>query len=260
MDYREYAPVPELSELIDRYWSLEGHNDAPEAEPLLPDGHSEIIVHIAEPFAGQSRQLWAGQLDRAITLTPSRRVCAFGVRFRPYGAWAFTGFSQHQTVGQIVALDSVWKREIAERIGNAPSMPARVATADSYLTTLRRRGPDHRLTAAVAILESDPFARIDDVACNVACGRRHLERLFREQVGLTPKSLGVIFRLQRSVRLRRTNEDWTWSRIAAEAGYYDQSHLIADFHRIGGEAPSELLRAQADFARAMVRDSLESCG
>jgi AraC-like DNA-binding protein len=254
VDYREYAPAPNLAEVVDRYWSLDGWNDAPEAEPLLPDGHSEIIVHMADPFAGQGRELWAGQLDRAVTLTPSRRVCAFGVRFRPFGAWAFTGFSQEQTVGQIIALDSVWIRDFAERIGNAPSIAARVAAADSYLTALRRRAPDTRLTAAVAIIDSDPFARIDDVARDVACGRRHLERLFRRQVGLTPKSLGLIFRLQRSVRIRRARPDWTWSRIAAEAGYYDQSHLIGDFHRIGGEAPSELLRAQADFASAMVRD------
>ena len=254
MDYREYAPAPELAELIDRYWSLVGTNESSEAEPLLPDGHSEIIVHLADPFAGQDRELWAGQLDRAATLTPSRRVSAFGVRFRPFGAWAFTGFSQDQTVGQIITLSSVWKRDIAERIGNAPSMPARVAAANNYFSAQRRRQPDRRLTAAVSILETDPFARIDDVARDVACGRRQLERLFREQVGLTPKSLGLILRLQRSVRLRMTQENWTWSRIAAEAGYYDQSHLIADFRRIGGEAPSELLRAQADFARAMVRD------
>lgn len=254
MLYREYAPAPELAGLVDRYWSLEGVNSLPEAEPLLPDGHSEIVVHLADPFAGQGRELWAGQLERAATLTPSRHICAFGVRFRPFGAWTLTGFLQDLTVGQIVALDAVWKRDIAERIGNVPSMSARVAAADQYLRALRRRTPDRRLTAAVSILESNPFARIDDVAREVACGRRHLERLFREQVGLKPKSLGSIFRLQRSVRLRRTFEKWTWSRIAAEAGYYDQSHLIADFHRIGGEAPSGLLLAQSEFARAMVRD------
>lgn len=256
MHYCEYAPAPELSELVDRYWSLEGFNSAPEAEPLLPDGHSEIVVHIADPFAGQGRELWAGQLDRAVALRPSARVCAFGVRFRPFGAWAFTGFSQDLAVGQIVPLTDVWKREIAERIGNARTMPDRVAAANAYLSAQRRRTTDQRLTAAVSILEAQPFARIDDVARASACGRRHLERLFREQVGLTPKSFGLILRLQRSVRLRRTFEDWTWSRIAAEAGYYDQSHLIADFHRIGGEAPSELLHAQAEFARAMVRDRI----
>lgn len=254
MDYREYAPAPELSALVDRYWSLEGINAALEGEPLLPDGHSEIVVHLADPFAGQGRQLWAGQLDRAVTLTPSRSVCAFGVRFRPFGAWAFTGFSQDLLVGRIVALDTVWKHSFAERIGNAPTMEARVAAANAYLGAQPRRTPDRRLTTAVSMIEAAPFTRIDDIARNAACGRRHLERLFREQVGLPPKTLGLITQLQRAVRLRRTFEDWSWSRIAAESGYYDQSHLIAAFRRIGGDAPSELLRSQAEFSRAMVRD------
>ncbi|MBM3752397.1 MAG: helix-turn-helix domain-containing protein [Acidobacteria bacterium] len=133
-------------------------------------------------------------------------------------------------------------------------MAARVVAANAYLCAQPRRTPDRRLTTAVSMIEAAPFTRIADIARNAACGRRHLERLFREQVGLSPKSLGLIIQLQRAVRLRRTFEYWSWSRIAAESGYYDQSHLIAAFRRIGGDAPSELLRSQAEFSRAMVRD------
>jgi hypothetical protein len=33
----------------------------------------------------------------------------------------------------------------------------------------------------------------------------------------------------------------SWSDIAVGAGYYDQAHLIADFHSIAGATPREFL-------------------
>lgn len=39
-------------------------------------------------------------------------------------------------------------------------------------------------------------------------------------------------RLQRAVRLAATSKDWV--RIAADAGYYDQAHLINDFRELVG--------------------------
>jgi AraC-like DNA-binding protein len=74
---------------------------------------------------------------------------------------------------------------------------------------------------------------------------RHLRRAFAEHIGIGPKDFARTVRLQRAVRLSRTSQDW--SRIAAEAGYYDQAHLIADFHELVGVTPGAFAKREAQW-------------
>jgi hypothetical protein len=63
---------------VERLWWLEGPAEAIAAEPIPPDGHTEIIVHGGDPFAElgphgklvQDRVLIAGQTTRAVRLVP----------------------------------------------------------------------------------------------------------------------------------------------------------------------------------------------
>jgi AraC-like DNA-binding protein len=49
---------------------------------------------------------------------------------------------------------------------------------------------------------------------------------------VTLETGGVPKRMQRAVRTAATSKDWV--RIAADAGYYDRAHLIADFRELIG--------------------------
>ena len=71
--------------------------------------------------------------------------------------------------------------------------------------------------------------------------REHLIRRFREQVGLTPKAYANILRFNHALDLARRPQA-SWAEIAHDCGYYDQAHLVRDFQRYAGRAPSSLLR------------------
>jgi len=43
------------------------------------------------------------------------------------------------------------------------------------------------------------------------------------------------------VRAAQAADTVNWSAIAADTGYYDQAHLIADFHAIASSTPRRLL-------------------
>jgi hypothetical protein len=62
---------------------------------------------------------------------------------------------------------------------------------------------------------------------------------FSETLGLSPKMLARIARVQRALALARTDTLTTWSAIAASSGYFDQSHLVRDFRQLVGCLPSE---------------------
>jgi AraC-like DNA-binding protein len=96
---------------------------------------------------------------------------------------------------------------------------------------------------AVRLLEGDEV-RVDSVAERLGVTTRHLRRVFKESVGIAPKEFARSVRLQRAVRSAATSKDWV--RIAADAGYYDQAHLIADFRELVGLTPGAFLKRAGD--------------
>jgi AraC-like DNA-binding protein len=65
------------------------------------------------------------------------------------------------------------------------------------------------------------------------------ERQFRrrclEESGLAPKHLCRVLRFRRACELGERG--LPWGLIAAEAGYFDQAHLIRDFREFTGATP-----------------------
>ena len=53
--------------------------------------------------------------------------------------------------------------------------------------------------------------------------------------GLRPKQLCRVLRFRRACAL--AGRGLPWGLVAAEAGYFDQAHLIRDFHEFTGDTP-----------------------
>jgi transcriptional regulator GlxA family with amidase domain len=88
--------------------------------------------------------------------------------------------------------------------------------------------PDNAVRTAV--LGGDP-----------ALGERQLRRRFGASVGLGPKALAGVLRFQRFLVLAGRADPGGLARLAADAGYSDQSHLVRESRRLAGVAPSALL-------------------
>ena len=70
----------------------------------------------------------------------------------------------------------------------------------------------------------------------------HLCRVFHRDIGLTPHVYQEQARVRRAKRLLR--EGMTIATAAAEAGFFDQSHLSRHFKRIVGVTPGGYVRAE----------------
>jgi AraC-like DNA-binding protein len=102
---------------------------------------------------------------------------------------------------------------------------------------------------------------VGGLAATAGCSHRHLIQQFRTCIGLPPKKVATLLRFHRLINtITRTgpadspNRPYLegsappgdlgkrWADIAAECGYFDQSHFIHDFRSFTGATPSELLR------------------
>ncbi|BEL03441.1 hypothetical protein Q0Z83_016320 [Actinoplanes sichuanensis] len=101
----------------------------------------------------------------------------------------------------------------------------------------RRVGSTHRglVTAAIPLLSGGAARRpVAEAARELHVSERHLRNVFTEQTGLTPAQFVRIDRVRRVLAGlgRRLPE------VAADAGYYDQSHMGAEFRRVMGTTPA----------------------
>jgi AraC-like DNA-binding protein len=251
--YREFEPSPRLRSIVDRLWWLEGSPASIAADPIPPDGHTEIIVHAGEPFAQreadsswrvQEPLLLAGQATRAVHVEPRGYARLVGARLTPDGAYALFGQPQYEIVDRIADLrdiDRVFARRLRDEVAVLDDGPRMVAALDR---TLQIAVPD-RLEPSVAhgavriAIASHGLVRVADLARQVDVGSRQLERVFHERIGLSPKVLLRILRFQQVLRTLRGGETRNrWAEVAVDNGFYDQAHFIHDFRSFVGESPS----------------------
>lgn len=86
---------------------------------------------------------------------------------------------------------------------------------------------------------------VGDAARMFGISERQFERRSLEWAGVSPKTLARISRFQRAIQKHRAGYI-SWLQIAHEVGYYDQMHLVRDFHDLGGGAPTQVMKEISD--------------
>jgi AraC-like DNA-binding protein len=262
LEYRELAPPDDLAPVVQCVWTMRGAlGTGPER--VLSDGSVELVFNFGERFRRhrddgtvelQPTCLLVGPLTGHIQLEPTGTVDLLGVRLRPGAAAALWRGSLQEVRNEDVALDALdhdLPRELHVQLGEATPGPQRLFLALEALRGAIR--PDRVVPAVAALCRSlgdfgHPLT-VDVAAARVGLGRRTAERLFQGHVGLTPKRLQRILRVQ--AVLRRVHAGSPFADAALDAGYYDQPHFLRDFRDLAGVSPGELFASESSpMARA----------
>ena len=252
IEYHEIAPSPALAPFVRCLWHLSGPaNSVREPEPIVPDGCVEIVLNLSDPFHRvnggahvQPATMLVGQLTGPIVVIPTGRVDVWGVRLQPWGASACLRMPLIELREATVALD--------DALGDLTSLADAVhderdgARGGHALMVALERWvsrcpiPDSGVRAAVELITHAPsLPSVRSVGAQLGRSTRWVQRTFRDTVGLNPKMLARIHRVQRAMRVARSRPARNWSAIAADVGYFDQSHLVRDFRQLVGCTPSE---------------------
>jgi AraC-like DNA-binding protein len=81
-----------------------------------------------------------------------------------------------------------------------------------------------------------PDERVHVVAHKLDVSERQLRNLFDRALGLSPKQYARIHRVRAVLRDAQPGGDL--AQLAAQAGYYDQSHMTTEFRRLVGVPPA----------------------
>lgn len=257
MIYQEASPCPELAQYIKCYWFLSSSGlPAPSEQAILPDGCMEMVLNRGDRFHRAAGGLWerqplsiiVGQTLGPVVVAATGTVDLLGIRFHPWGARAFIDEPLVWLRGRIPALDDVstrLSRLVIDHDGELRDrgIPETVAALDRMmLRAMRRRSGlgDAVEHAARMITLAEGAVSVSDVAKWINLTGRQLERRFIEEIGISPKRLARILRFQNALAMSRRQQTPNWAGIAAECGYFDQTHMARDFREFGGGNPASL--------------------
>ncbi len=92
---------------------------------------------------------------------------------------------------------------------------------------------------------------IETLAADIFVSKYYLIRKFKSSIGMTPHQFCIQNRIRKSQGL--LDEEKTVSRIAAEMGFYDQSHFDKAFQKIVGISPSEYIHSKKQIGQFFTR-------
>ena len=270
MNYCEIKPQYPLRRFVECFWTLESEVPATNPERILPDGCVELILNFGAEFSQhcegqqklQPRNFLVGQMTGPILISPTGAVQLIGIRFHPGGTLPFLRLPLHEITDQVVELGSLssqLERGLLHAASASCSLMDKVTAIEEFLTgeLLSRKHDSRLMMLAARIVESGGLVSVDQLANDAGISSRQLERRFLREVGLGPKLLGRIIRFQQVFRAVEQC-DAAWATVAIECGYYDQAHLIRDFHQFARQTPAILFGHQSALTESFTRKARTS--
>lgn len=262
-------PHPLLRTHVAQLWHGAGQVSY-ERDRILPQARSYLLINLGPPqymfLPGPPElrivfdDIWfSGLHEGPIECAAPQGSVLLGVAFSASGAASLLPWSQAELAnrtGPLADLMGVPALRLRERLLHTPSVAQRLDLVEDWLLDICASGRSvHPLVhwTLGRISQSGGRVRAEELARDAGCSRKYLGSVLSRAVGLPPKSLARIHRFQQVLAcLAGSAPDW--SRLAADCGYYDQSHLIRDFQQFTGLAPTLFLRsAQPDPGSVVVR-------
>ncbi len=255
MEFDIIEPHQALTSFIRYYWRLKVPQlpVAGMAQQVLAEG-VELIFNLGSAFEMTTdNSSWkrigtvsiSGPLTKPMKMKADSQIDICGVCFRPGGAYAFFPYPAHEMTNGLSDAQEIWGTKgagLVERFYNSCNSPQdRIEYLEGYflkkLSDNSRQ--DERVLHAIKTIESQKgLINIDRVAKKAGISSRHLERKFKERVGLSPKQLSRSLRFKHFVSSKMQNPEESWLDTALDCGYYDQAHMIRDFKYYTGLCPS----------------------
>jgi AraC-like DNA-binding protein len=228
----------DLADLVERHWLTRWD---------LPPGREGSVTLLPHPCVNlvldRGQLMIAGVGRERFTYTYTGRGQVYGVKFRPGGFRPFLGEPVDRLTDRYRPLSALWGSaadELREDLAAASDLPDLAAVAERHLRA--HRPPPDPAVAEVgrivhALLYDRSVSKVGDLTARTGRSTRSLQRLFQRYVGVSPKWVLQRYRLHEAAARLAEGTDRTWTEVAVELGYFDQSHFIRDFTRAVGMTP-----------------------
>lgn len=257
--YREYDAPPAVAHWIEAIWTYRGPSDIECAHAathrVLPDPSVDVAFCCTRRADGSptaSRLFVLGPTLRPMisSYQPGSEIAA--VKLKLEGAALLLDLVPTEHLGavhELAEIHPLLADRLLDSLDGTRSLDQALDRLSAGLAQVTQGRRDHEPTASGVAFDLVRNAAgrlpIEKIASLTGVSLRQLRRTARRDSGIPLKLYARIVRLVQTITAidrRPIGASIEWARVAVEAGYCDQPHLIRECRAISGLSPSELIR------------------
>jgi AraC-like DNA-binding protein len=259
IEIMQVLPSKELLPFIKHYLFLDCTGIGVSRLRLFSDGNTGMVFsqhgNLIADIPGSRRidylpkSFVYGQVSVFKDLFAEQNTSLIIVVFQPDGIHRLLGIPANEISESMICTEDLfgWQGLILqEKLYEQVDPEAKLHLLDTFfLTIASRQAIAHQPlieTSIHFIFKNRGSITIDQLVKKTGYTERHIERVFRECIGLNPKKFGKIVQLHHFLKLvKEKSGPTTLTGLCYEAGYYDQSHLNKEFKKYTGITPMQYM-------------------
>lgn len=193
-------------------------------------------------FVKQPTSIIVGQQVSPVSIKVGKKFRSVRVGFQPGGLQLLLGISLSEITDKSLNAEDVWGNEIKNlnyQLQETSSVTGVNQLINNFfLKKYQFTRINNAFDYAIKhLINSGGNISVSHSSALANLSTRQFERLCIERTGVTAKTLARIARFSKAYRLKEKHVEMSWTNIAHECHYYDQSHLIKDFNSFAGYSP-----------------------
>lgn len=254
-------PRQQLKPYITKIWLFENNSGFINHGTLIaPNARAKIIIPYKSELTTtdnkktgickESEIYFIGIRDVPVTLgTPKGATGSIGIELTTEGAYRFINVPMYQLTNNLYSFSDLYgkdSKELYQKITDEEDPKVKINIIQEFLIKQLSKDTRNNLVVnySVDLISSlHGLTTINELEKKTGYSKRYLDLLFKNHLGISPKTLATIYRFQHFYKHFSTEE------INSDDLYYDQSHLIKEFRRYTGYSPKQYSKFNNDFGK-----------
>lgn len=258
MLYYQVAPSPALAPYVQYFWVFDANDPAAITKTfkIIADGCPGLVFQYSRTFRDEENRLYPyfflyGQSTRNALNTSIGCFRNIGAVLKPDSVRAVFGLDPSELTNAWVDADLLQLERISELLLHSRDTDDCIGIMGEYIRNRAERnlfkGSQEAAWASEKFLKDPCNNQLKQVQAELRISERSLERLFRTNIGMSPKLYSRVCRFQASLASMRSLGFDKLSDISYGHGYSDQSHFIREFREFAGVTPNAWLRKATEY-------------
>ncbi|MFC0429036.1 helix-turn-helix domain-containing protein [Chryseobacterium scophthalmum] len=255
MNYIKYPPPKELENFVQYFWSYDFNR--PDISIIKLESFADRFPRLIYQDINNFQSIFyekgrdmpkcyiSGVVSEKLSAFTTGTYSHFGVSFYPHGLFAFFPINSFELIDKEYDISDFDKTNIGNILDNCISHQDKVSKMSQYLIEKLRHNKSN-LSLMNQIIHSnviDYEKKIHELQKENNISERHLERIFKTMIGISPKKYQRIIRFEKALTLLNGLQYSELTALAYELHYSDQSHFIKDFKQFSGITPYEFVQS-----------------
>jgi AraC-like DNA-binding protein len=268
MILKRIIPRPELNDFIDTFWVFESDWGVPvtDSRVIAPNGKAKFIYSYLNGLSTIDNNIqtdypdqdifFIGIWDRPVTLLSQTAVTGtIGIELTPNGLHRFTRLSAFEIANKIYRFTDIYGnagRILLEQLNNTLSIDRKINLLQDFLIEIvnltNRNNPIIDFTVN-QIKQSSGLVSMQQIIKQTGYSKRYIDMLFKNHLGISPKTLAGIVRFQSFYQLWANTDSSDFYTSQLYDLYYDQSHFVKSFKKFTGHSPKQYASLKNEFGK-----------